>query len=256
MLIIKYYYYYLVADYATDKTFVVPSLRDKWVECYHKTKILAAATDEDKTCVRNYYINQIGKIPIRFVKADICSLSSFVVTVNTKPIETTTKAILTDGTKNIEFSCKINDFTLTCFASTANEGEFKLKSMEGDSLYIISDTFDNKIEFKPEYVTIGIQSEPNQKVNDKHKQFIVELVSSTVETPKIYSRNDENNECECERKENKLECTLNEVTEEEYEIYYKNKCGYLESTGIILTNSFNYLMINKIILGLVIFIFI
>ena len=128
--------------------------------------------------------------------------------------------------------------------------------MEGNSLHIISDTFDNKIEFKPEYVTIGIQSEPNQKVNDKHKQFIVELVSSTVETPKIYSRNDENNECECERKENKLECTLNDVTEEEYEIYYKNKCGYLESTGIILTNSFNYLMINKIILGLVIFIFI
>ena len=82
----KYYYYYLVADYATDKTFGVPSLRDKWVECYHKTKILAAATDEDKTCVRNYYINQIGKIPIRFVKADIRSLSSFVVRVNTKPI--------------------------------------------------------------------------------------------------------------------------------------------------------------------------
>ena len=53
-----------------------------------------------------------------------------------------------------------------------------------------------------------------------------------------------------------MECTFNEVTEEEYEIYYKNKCGYLESTGIILANSFNYLMINKIILGLVIFIFI
>ena len=75
-------------------------------------------------------------------------------------------------------------------------------------------------------------------MNKESPTFTIVLATEETEAPNIYIDNDEGKECTCEKIEDKLVCTSddnNMPENKEYEIYYKNNCGILVKTGVIVS---------------------
>ena len=56
-------YYMLTED---DNTFGIKKLKEKWVEVEHYSEIADAASEDDKDCVRDYYIRQMSSNKLYF----------------------------------------------------------------------------------------------------------------------------------------------------------------------------------------------
>ena len=56
-------YYMLTKD---DNTFGIKKLKEKWVEVEHYSEIADAASEDDKDCVRDYYIRQMSSNKLYF----------------------------------------------------------------------------------------------------------------------------------------------------------------------------------------------
>ena len=196
-------------------------------------------------------------------------ISLLLITIDKEPTSSISKAILTDGTKDYEFeSCEYNDFVISCTTNQniRTNGEYILKEIKAADDYIVDSVSESKLILNQENVLAEQIKE--QTVNKESPTFTIVLASEVIEVPKIFLGNDEEMECQCERKDDTMICTLNEdnMTESmKYEINYKNICGNLASTGvtviyinevtkeeevIIVTHS-KYMQLNKIlVLGL------
>ena len=49
-----------------DDTFGIKKLKEKWVEVEYYSKIADAASEDDKDCVRDYYIRQMSSNKLYF----------------------------------------------------------------------------------------------------------------------------------------------------------------------------------------------
>ena len=75
-------------------------------------------------------------------------------------------------------------------------------------------------------------------MNNDTTTFIIVLASEETEAPKVYCEKDKEQEITCEKTGKNLVCTPTETnmpSAGEYEIYYADLCGNLQTTGITVT---------------------
>ena len=137
--------------------------------------------------------------------------------------------------------CENSGTTIVCTTETPIEtdGVYKIKEIKGVDTYTLDIVKD--AEFKLDLSTpyLGEQTATEQEVNSEEKTFTIVLASETVEPPKIYVGKDETNEVTCARTGTELVCTPDENNMSEsmaYEIYYKDICGNLMTTGVTVNN--------------------
>ena len=171
------------------------------------------------------------------------AIASLTISIDIEPTGSIKEAILVDESAN-EFvleKCENSGTTIVCTTETPIEtdGVYKIKEIKGVDTYTLDIVKD--AEFKLDLSTpyLGEQTATEQEVNSEEKTFTIVLASETVEPPKIYVGKDETNEVTCARTGTELVCTPDENNMSEsmaYEIYYKDICGNLMTTGVTVNN--------------------
>lgn len=170
------------------------------------------------------------------------SFTKVILTTNIPSPDTSTSFYLSHKQKNrIQLYCNnITELTIECsITDILASGRYFLSRMDVDSsstaVYDLSKLTDS-LYILPKK-TLSDTQEKEQTVDRTNKQFKVELAEESIDTPLIYAGSDNDSEINCERSSTTLTCTpdkTNMPSSGEYEIYYKNLCGELLPTGIIV----------------------
>ena len=221
------------------------------------------------TTLQVYYIDSCGKLTdsaitlkivhptqiqitnVSLVEESKCvvnSLQSVTLTSDKPPKSKIYFATLVSSAEpNQEFdleSCTFEGTAITCsFADNATPitiaGSYKLKEVKGvDTVTVSDEAKEIALELKEQESVLGEQSNAAPTVNNDTTTFTIVLASEETEAPKVYCEKDKEQEITCEKTGKDLVCTPTETnmpSAGEYEIYYADLCGNLQTTGITVT---------------------
>ena len=168
------------------------------------------------------------------------SITQISFVLNKEPTSSIVSVSLSSSVSSFNLkNCAVKGIKVTCTTSEpiSAAGEYKLKEVLGADVFNVDKVRDVAISIKEKKQILGEQSNTEPVINEINNNFTVVLASSEIEQPGIYVN--ENSEIECVKEEEKLICIPNKDNMPnaiEYIIYYKDQCGNLADTGIIVTN--------------------
>ena len=227
-----------IADFGEEKTFQV----------YYNDSC-GQLTDAGIT-VSIVFPTEIQITNVSLVEESKCivnSLHSVTLTADKSPKSKIYHAILVNS-KNEQFDleqCTFEGTEITCsFCEDATPittvGFYKLKEVKGvDTITIADEVKEIELELKDQPSVLGEQGNlaPTLNGNDT-KTFSIVLASAETEAPNVYCGKDKDQQITCEKTGTELVCTPSETNmpnADDYEIYYEDLCGNLQTTGITVT---------------------
>ena len=209
----------------------------------------------------------IDIVNVTFSNEAVCiteKAKEIIITVNKEPTGSISEAIISNENED-EFyfdNCKVDEKIIKCSTeqSIREIGIYKFISLKGVDIYTVDKVKDIELEIKEFNEVLGEQVQEQVLKND-NLNFTIYLASEEITAPEIYVSEDKM--ISCVKNEEKLICTPDKKimpNKEEYEIFYKDNCGNLVSTGVTVTNMINeidvednngnYAVYNKIIISL------
>ena len=120
------------------------------------------------------------------------------------------------------------------------DGIFTINDIQGVDKYNFENIFEKEliVNTKNQFL---FDEQPTQEftINNEEKTFTLALFDEETEAPTIYSGKDKSLEISCEKNGDSLLCTPtieNMPESKAYLIHYKDSCGNLQSTGVIVNN--------------------
>ena len=171
------------------------------------------------------------------------SISEVKFTIDLESTGSVSYTELTDSEGNLHKleNCVSEHNTLVCTTETPIDIEnvYKVTEIKGVDTYIIDSIADKELQLITSKQYLGEQPNEEYTVDKDINTFNIVLFSAETEAPTIYAGQDETLVIDCVKNAEILVCTPNENNMPEskvYEIYYKDGCGNIASTGVIVNN--------------------
>ena len=146
-----------------------------------------------------------------------------------------------EGNKTKLEKCEAQQTVIVCTTETPIdvEGMYKVTELKGVDTYIIDNIADKELQLLTSKQYLGEQPNEEYTVDNDTNYFDIVLSDAETEAPTIYAGKDESLIIDCVKNAEILVCTPNKDNMPEsqlYEIYYKDGCGNIASTGIKVNN--------------------
>ena len=146
-----------------------------------------------------------------------------------------------EGNKTKLEKCEAQQTVIVCTTETPIdvEGMYKVTELKGVDTYIIDNIADKELQLLTSKQYLGEQPNEEYTVDNDTNYFDIVLSDAETEAPTIYAGEDESLIIDCVKNAEILVCTPNKDNMPEsqlYEIYYKDGCGNIASTGIKVNN--------------------